>query len=96
MVNIYSWNGENKVLCIKVIEAVLEPVVGDVRLYVPHKKNAEPKPDGDFQIYIWSSPNGEAVQEVPEEDFWRSCFLQRTSRLRLRGKAKPSWTIAML
>ncbi len=64
---INNWNGENKDSFRMIVQEILETIVKDVMLHVPHNHNHEPIYDECFHIFIWSSPKGNNTIDVPEK-----------------------------
>jgi len=66
----FPFNGKKPELFEAVIKRVLEGTIkGEVRVFCPHKYATQPRPGGDFNIYLWSSPSGAPAVPPPATMF---------------------------
>jgi len=66
-VKVASWDGSNEGGFVKTAQEVLPPaLMRNIVFHVPHRDTVPPIEDGQFHIWIWSSPGGTANQPVPE------------------------------
>ncbi len=66
-VEVKSWDGKQSKEFVRITEQVLLPVVKEnIFLHVPHKHTRHPV-EKDFQILIWSAPDGSANTKPPAE-----------------------------
>lgn len=69
-VTIRGWEGKQQEKFKKITEEMLLPVVKrNICLHVPHKDRVDPKKDGDFHVFIWSSPV-RSQERNPPKTIW--------------------------